>query len=149
MHPTSISRIYQRETCIGDVLSLYYLTCLQSELEWKQISEGFNRKWNFPHCQGAIDGTHVVMQTPVKFGSSFFNDKKTFTRLINCLWHSPPDVFIFKVNNRNTRTRCEICSKLTLKTPDRRQWRRSDVSIVNFEHILQLILVFLLATLTR
>ena len=24
--------------------------------------------------------------------------------------------YMFKVNNRNTKTRCEICSKLTLKT---------------------------------
>ena len=29
--------------------------------------------------------------------------------------------YMFKVNNRNTRTRCEICSKLTIKTPERRQ----------------------------
>ena len=27
---------------------------------------------------------------------------------------------MFKVNNRNTRARCEICSKLTIKTPERR-----------------------------
>ena len=27
---------------------------------------------------------------------------------------------LLKVNNRNTRTRCEICSKLTIKTPERR-----------------------------
>ena len=27
---------------------------------------------------------------------------------------------MFKVNSRNTRTRCEICSKLTIKTPERR-----------------------------
>ena len=26
----------------------------------------------------------------------------------------------FKVNNRNTKTRCEICSKLTIKTPEPR-----------------------------
>ena len=26
-----------------------------------------------------------------------------------------------KVNYRNTRARCEICSKLTIKTPERRQ----------------------------
>ena len=31
--------------------------------------------------------------------------------------------------------RCEICSKLTIKTPKRRQWRRFSVFIVNFEHI--------------
>ena len=26
--------------------------------------------------------------------------------------------YMFKVNNRNTRTRCEIYSKLTIKTPE-------------------------------
>ena len=32
----------------------------------------------------------------------------------------PAGNYMFKVNNRNTRTRCEICSKLTIKTPERR-----------------------------
>ena len=45
--------------------------------------------------------------------------------------------------------RCEICSKLIIKTPERRQWRRSDVFIVNFENISHLLLVFLLLTLSR
>ena len=65
---------------------------------------------------------------------------------------------MFKVNNRNTRTRCTTCSKLTIKalerrrlkieileqgvenaqkltinTPERRQWRRSSAFIVNFK----------------
>ena len=31
--------------------------------------------------------------------------------------------------------RCELCSKLTIKTPQRRHWRRSGVYIVNFEYI--------------
>ena len=46
----------------------------------------------------------------------------------------------------NTRTSCEIYSKLKIKTPERRQWRRSGVFIINFEHISRLILVFLLLT---
>ena len=50
---------------------------------------------------------------------------------------------------RNTRTRCEICLMLTIKTPERHQWRRSVVFIVNFEHISHLALVFLLLTLKR
>ena len=33
---------------------------------------------------------------------------------------TPAGNYMFKVNNRNTRTRCEICSKLTIKTPERR-----------------------------
>ena len=39
---------------------------------------------------------------------------------------------MLKVNNRNTRTRCEICSKLTKKITERRHWRRSGTFIVNF-----------------
>ena len=33
---------------------------------------------------------------------------------------NPASIYLLKVNNRNTRTRCEICSKLTIKTPQRR-----------------------------
>ena len=39
-----------------------------------------------------------------------------------CL-HNPAGNYIFKAGNRNTRTRCEICSKLTIKTPEGRHWR--------------------------
>ena len=42
---------------------------------------------------------------------------------------------IYLANERNTRKRCQICSKLTIKTPERRQQHRSDNFIVNFEHI--------------
>ena len=56
---------------------------------------------------------------------------------------------MFKDDNRNTRTKGKICSKLTIKTPERRHWRRSGVFIVNFEHISYLVLVFLLSTLSR
>ena len=59
----------------------------------------------------------------------------------------PVGNYMFKFNNRNTRTRCEICSKIT-KTPERRQWHHSGFFIVNFEHNLQLRLVFLLLTLS-
>ena len=56
-------------------------------------------------------------------------------------------IYLHKVKNRNTRTRCEICSKLIIKTPERRRWRLSGVLIVNFERISHLLLVFLLLTL--
>ena len=39
---------------------------------------------------------------------------------------------MFKVNNKNTRTRCKICSKLTTKTPEWLDWHRYGVSIINF-----------------
>ena len=33
----------------------------------------------------------------------------------------PANIYFFKVNNRNTRKRGEIFSKLTIKTPGKRQ----------------------------
>ena len=56
---------------------------------------------------------------------------------------------MFKVNNRNTRTWCKICSELTIKTPERHHWRRSGIFIVNFERISHRVLVFLLLSLSR
>ena len=35
---------------------------------------------------------------------------------------NPACKYMFKVNNRKTRTRCEICSKLTIKTPEWGTW---------------------------
>ena len=33
---------------------------------------------------------------------------------------NPAKIYSFKVNSRETRKRCEICSKLTIKTSERR-----------------------------
>ena len=66
--------------------------------------------------------------------------------LMRSMTYSPVGIYLLKVNYRNTRTRYEICSKLTINTSER-CWGRSDVFIVNFEHISLLVLVFLLLTL--
>ena len=44
-------------------------------------------------------------------------------------------IYWFKVNKRNPRTMSEICSKLTIKKPEQRYWRRSPDFIVTFEQI--------------
>ena len=44
---------------------------------------------------------------------------------------NPAHSYLFEVNNKNSRKRCEICSKLTIKTPELRHWRHSVVFIVN------------------
>ena len=51
--------------------------------------------------------------------------------------------------NENTRTMCEICSDLTVQTPERRQGRHSGIFIFNSEQILRNVLVFPLLTLTK
>ena len=45
-------------------------------------------------------------------------------------------MYLFKVNNENTRTLYKIYSKFTIKTTERRPWTYSSgVSIVDFEQV--------------
>ena len=102
--------------------------------------------------QGIIDtlslGEEVLKQLKVdhKFKSSLQNlTMQAVTRLIIChrhytnlLRHNPASTCLLKVNNTNTRTKCEICSKLTIKTPELHHCSSvpcSSVSIVNFEQV--------------
>ena len=60
----------------------------------------------------------------------------------------PDGIYLFKVNYKNTRTSCDICSKLTINNKDTRRTPLviSAVFIVNFEHISHFVLVILLLT---
>ena len=58
-------------------------------------------------------------------------------------------IYLFKVNNGNTRSMCGICLKITIQTSERRQSRRFCVFIHNFELISLISLVFLLLTLNK
>ncbi len=46
---------------------------------WKEIAEGWLKRWNFPHCLGAIDGKHIACKCPPNSGSTYFNYKKYFS----------------------------------------------------------------------
>ena len=63
--------------------------------------------------------------------------------------HFPAGNYMFKVNNRNSKTGCEICSRLTIKTPERHHCGPSGVFIVNFDHVSHLFVVFLSISFSR
>ena len=67
--------------------------------------------------------------------------------LLSAVPYYPASIYLLKIYNGNTKIRCKICSKLTIKTPERRRWHRSGVFIVNSEHISHLVLVFLVLIL--
>ena len=53
---------------------------------------------------------------PLPTGQDCRNENEYYLRKNNY----PVGIYMLKVKNRNTRTRCEICSKLTIKTPEQR-----------------------------
>jgi hypothetical protein len=46
---------------------------------WLKIAEEFDEKWNFPHCLGALDGKHVILQATFNSGSDYFSYKRQFS----------------------------------------------------------------------
>jgi hypothetical protein len=50
-----------------------------TEEEWKEVSNEFLIRWNFPHCIGAMDGKHVAIKCPANSGSNFYNYKNFFS----------------------------------------------------------------------
>ena len=53
----------------------------------------------------------------------------------------PAGMYLFEVNNKNSRTIYKIGSNLIRKTSERRHWLRSRIFIVNFEQILHIVLL--------
>lgn len=45
--------------------------------EWKAVSEEYEKRWNYVHCVGAVDGKHIVIQRPENTVSEFHNYKGT------------------------------------------------------------------------
>ncbi len=43
--------------------------------DWMVVANQMNRRWQYHHCLGAIDGKHVAIRKPMKAGSYYFNYK--------------------------------------------------------------------------
>ena len=69
------------EVCkaIWEKLQPIHLRMPQDKADWKLIAQNFETLWQFPHCLGAIDGKHILIQAPHNSGSLYFNYKGTFS----------------------------------------------------------------------
>ncbi|XP_051169954.1 uncharacterized protein LOC127287187 [Leptopilina boulardi] len=68
------------EVCpiIWELLSPIYLAWKSAE-ELKVVAEGYQRRWNFPHCLGSLDGKEIRIKAPPHSGSMFYCYKKFFS----------------------------------------------------------------------
>ncbi|GFN81293.1 protein antagonist of like heterochromatin protein 1 [Plakobranchus ocellatus] len=56
-----------------------YMSFPKSEEDWLKKALLFDQRWDYPHCVGAIDGKHIVIEAPANSGSLYYNYKNTFS----------------------------------------------------------------------
>ena len=85
------------------------------------------KKLFFNKAASRRSGTWEKMARFFNISENRFFYQNTSFHLPQCLLYEnkkisyPANIYLFKVNNKNTRKRCKIRSKLTIKTPERRK----------------------------
>ncbi|XP_065285619.2 uncharacterized protein [Dermacentor albipictus] len=74
--------IHETCTAIYEELGSNFIRTPRTEEEWKYVMEGFDNKWNFPNCIGAMDGKHVLIKKPPNSGTIYRNYKKSFSIIL-------------------------------------------------------------------
>ena len=66
MSPTTIGHIVKETWAViwNLLCDKGYVSPPSSKKAWKNVSAGFEQRWNFPNALGAIDGKHVIIQAP-------------------------------------------------------------------------------------
>ena len=64
-----------------DTCKMHIISKLQRGKDFQTMINGFQRKWNFPQCLGAIDGTHIPIKAPLVHHADYFN-RKSFHSVI-------------------------------------------------------------------
>ncbi|XP_051156182.1 uncharacterized protein LOC127278490 [Leptopilina boulardi] len=72
---TVVKYIYKTMEVLWTTLQPIVMRMPETPEEWLQISDVFERQWQFPHTWGAMDGKHILMQAQPHSGSINFNYK--------------------------------------------------------------------------
>ena len=145
-HFSKASYKFRRAACSFLIIEPYKTPLKNSQNAVKSFKEVvlqltyFHRRF----CGKALKKQVTKKRVTSDWKRSSKTKRKDWTQFV--LTTRPTFIYLFKANRRNTRKICEICSRVTIKTPERRQWRfywklwtyfspLSSVSIVDFEDV--------------
>lgn len=73
-----------------------------SKEEWLEIAKGFQDRWHFVNCGGALDGKHIRIVPPANSGAKYYNYKNFYSMVLLALVNSNYE-FIFVDVGKNGR----------------------------------------------
>lgn len=107
--------IIVHETCIilwEELVTEFMPVPSQDQLE--KIAEGYEKRWKFPNCFGAIDGKHCQLKCPSGSGSSYFNYLKYFSIVLQGVADAEKKFITIEVGARGKQSDGGIFSSSTL-----------------------------------
>ena len=90
--------------------------CPNTPEGWKEVAEGFQSRWNFPHCIGALDGKHVAIRCPPNTGSVYFNYKGYYSLVLMALVDANYQFLYVDVGANGGGSDGGVFSRTTLRT---------------------------------
>ena len=94
--------------------------CSSTKIGWKKVADLFQRRWNLPNCQGALDGKHIVMKLPIRSGGEYFNYRHTFSIVLMALVDAD-----YKFRYTNVGCNGRVSDGGIFEEPLSRLWSRS------------------------
>ena len=114
--PNTISLIIN-EVCdaIKAEFAAEVIQCPTTTEKWTAITEQFEKRWQFPHCCGALDGKHVAVTCPWNTGSVYRNYKGFFSIVLMALVDADYKFLWIDVGSDGSSNDASICNRSELK----------------------------------
>lgn len=115
--PHNTISLVVKEVCRAIILeyAVEVIQCPTTEQEWRDIAELFERRWNFPHALGALDGKHVAMRQPRGGGSRYYNYKGYHSIILMALVDADYKFLWVDVGTAGSTSDCAIFNNTELK----------------------------------
>ena len=93
IHETTLGKIIP-EVCDAIYMAMReeFVKTPTTETEWLKVSNGFEHRWQFPNCLGAVDGKHVQIVPPPHSGSYYYNYKGNHSIVLMAVANSDYEV---------------------------------------------------------
>ena len=115
--PHNTISLVVREVCVA-IIEEYTEELLappQTDAEWRQISDNWLNRWNFPHVIGAIDGKHIACKAPANTGSDYYNYKGFFSVILLAVVTSDYKFLWIDVSGKGSSSDAHIYNASDLK----------------------------------
>lgn len=86
-----------------------------TEEGWRQLSDDWYQRWNFPHVVGAVDGKHVACKAPPNSGSEYYNYKGFFSVILFAMVTSDYKFLWVDVSGNGSASDAQIFNNSELK----------------------------------